>query len=257
MKKIYFPVLFAIILTAVNAQSTLQVLDPDNNHNNVSNGVYDAWGDPSTHIEKEFDVRNTTSAGKTVKLKRTFVSGFNFSLPDQDTVQICWNVCLPASWNTTQTAGNVTVNANTTLSFSSGGIGFHSLFSPCALLGTRVIRYTFWDVNNTSDSVNVTVNYHITGVGINSSNIKQFNFSSPQPNPAFGQTTIRYNFPFNVGNAKIKIYNAVGTLVKEFKIEDESGKLIISTDELINGIYFYSLIINDKVAGTKKLIVAN
>ena len=256
MKKLILSVAVAISLFSLSkAQSSFQILDPDNNHNNVTNGNFDIWGDPTTDIEKEFDVRNTSSANKTVKLKRTFVSGFNFSLPDQDTVQICWNVCLPASWNTTQTAGNVNVNANTTLSFSSGGIGFHSLFSPCSLLGTRVIRYTFWDVNNTSDSVNVTINYHVTGVGINAVSLKQFNFSSPQPNPAIGFTTIKYDFPISA-KTEIKIYNALGTVVKSIKVEDQSGKININTEGLDNGIYFYTLFVNDKVAGTKKLIIS-
>jgi hypothetical protein len=176
-------------------------------------------------------------------------------LPDQDTIQICWNVCLSPNWITTQTAGNVNIASNSVASFSSNGIGFHSLFSPSSIPGTRVIRYTFWDVNNVNDSVNITINYHITGVGLNSYSIKQFNFSNPQPNPANGFTTIRYDFPI-AAKAKIKIYNAVGTLMKEIKIEDQSGKVVVDTDDLSNGIYFYSLVVNDKIAGTKKLIIA-
>lgn len=255
MKKLVHYLSVFVLSSGLYAQSNLQVLDPGNNQTDVSNGTVDLWGDPTTDIEKEFDVKNIASSSKTVKLKRTIVSGFNYNLPDQDSIQICWNVCLPSTWVATQTAGNVTINANSLVSFSSTGVGFHSLFSPCSIQGTRVIRYTFWDVNNTSDSVNVTVNYHITGVGINSTTLKQFSFTNPQPNPATGHTTIRYDFPF-AAKTKIRIYNAVGTLMKEIKLEDQSGKLFINTDDLSNGIYFYSLIVNDKIAGTKRLIVA-
>ncbi|MFN5460177.1 MAG: T9SS type A sorting domain-containing protein [Bacteroidota bacterium] len=254
MKKLLLLLSLFLAFNIVNAQSSFQVLDPDNNHTDVSNAAIDLWGDPTTDIEKEFDVKNIASSGKTVKLKRTIVSGFNYSLPDQDTVQICWNVCLPSTWVATQTTGTITINSNATASFSSTGIGFHSLFSPCSITGTRVIRYTFWDSNNTADSVNVTINYHITGVGISSANLKQFHFTNPQPNPTNGYTAIRYDFPFEA-NAKIKIYNAVGTLIKEIKLEEKSGKIILDTEEMTSGIYFYSLVVNDKISGTRKLIV--
>lgn len=255
MKKIF--TLFAITVAGLglHAQS-FQLLDPDNGSADVSNTTFDFWSDPSMDVIKELNLKNNSSSSKTVKMKRTFVSGVNTSLPDQDTIEICWNVCLAPTWGTTQTAGNVTVAAGGVASFSGNGIGFHGTLKPCSILGVRVVRYTFWDASNTNDSVSVVFNYHVTATGVAENNIKQFNFSNPMPNPAAGSTSIKYDFPTSA-KAKIKLYNAVGALVKEIKIEDQIGKITIDTDELSNGIYFYSLIVNDKVAGTKKLIVSH
>ena len=154
-----------MLFRSCSAQSSFKILDPDNAQSDITNLTIDLWGDPTTDIQKELIVKNTTPNNKTVKLKRVIVSGFNSTLPNQDTLQICWNVCLAPSWNTTQTAGNVTILADSTADFSVNGIGFHSLFSPCTLLGTRVIRYTFWDNTNSNDSASVVVNYHITKIG--------------------------------------------------------------------------------------------
>jgi hypothetical protein len=117
MKKLLHTILFVSLFTYVGAQqNSFQVLDPDNNQNNVSNSTFDIWGDPTSDIEKEFDVKNISGSSKTVKLKRVILSGFNFNLPDQDTIQICWNVCLSPNWITTQTAGNVNIASNSVAS---------------------------------------------------------------------------------------------------------------------------------------------
>jgi hypothetical protein len=253
MKKI-FTILGLTVLSGGLFAQNIQILDPENSSANVSNTVLDIYESFPNYTVKELDVKNNTGSTKSVKLKRTLVS-MNLSTPNQDTVEMCWNVCLQPSWNTVQSAGNVSIAANDTASFSSNGIGFHSTFRPANISGVRTIRYTFWDISNTTDSVNVIINYHYTATGINE-NLKLFSFSNPQPNPAGSYTTIRYDFPF-AAKAKLKVYNAVGSLVKEMRLEDENGKVTINTEELPNGIYFYSLIVNDKIAGTKKLIVAN
>ena len=255
MKKLYALLALCFSSLLVNSQSSFKILDPDNNETDVTSATLDLWGDPTTDIEKELILKNISSSTKTVKLKRVFVSGFNTTLPNQDTLQICWNVCLAPSWSNTQNAGNVNILADSSANFSTTGIGFHSLFSPCSLLGTRVIRYTFWDSNNYSDSASVVVNYHITGVGIADNKLKNFSFSSPQPNPSAGITFIKYDVPAQT-KAHIKIFNVAGTEIKDFALEESNGKISVETGSLPNGIYFYSLILQDKVVGTKKLIVS-
>ena len=257
MKRIFtFLTITTFITLGAVAQSSFQLLDPDSGNADVTNATLDIYASFPNYTIKELEVKNTSASSKSVKMKRTFVSGINYSLPDQDTVEICWNVCLPVNWNTTQTAGSVTIAAGAIASYSTNGIGFHSTLKPANLSGTRTVRYTFWDLNNTTDSVNVIINYHYTAVGVAETNLKAFNFSNPQPNPAEGSTIIKYDFPV-VAKAKLKIYNAVGTLVREMKLEDQHGKVTINTEDLTNGIYFYSVIVNDRIVGTKKLIVAN
>jgi hypothetical protein len=255
MKKIFTFSFLLLLGISLRAQNSFSILDPDNSNADITNFVVDVDVDPSVDYVKELVVKNNLSSAKYVRLKRTFVSGVGTSSPDYDTLIMCWNLCLSANWNTVQTAGTINITSGGVASYAVNGTGYHVTFKPSNQIGTRVVRYTFYDNNNTADSVTVTYNYHIGQTGITESNIKLFNFSNPQPNPSNGITSIKYDFP-NAAKAKIKIYNAVGTMVKEVKIEDQSGKVTLATDELSNGIYFYSLLVNDKVVGTKRLIVA-
>jgi hypothetical protein len=61
--------------------------------------------------------------------------------------------------------------------------------------------------------------------------------------------------PAEVKNAQLKFYSINGTLIKEYTIEERgTSKLKIDGNELINGIYTYSLIIDGKEFATKKMI---
>ena len=93
---------------------------------------------------------------------------------------------------------------------------------------------------------------------------KDIVLSQNYPNPFSGSTTIsflatslRYATP---GQARIKIYNIRGELIKQLSIvnckssirwdgKDENGK------QLSNGIYFYRLTVNDKIIDTKKCVI--
>lgn len=252
--KSFFIIVSSLILTySATAQSSIQLLDPDNGDADVTNTSVNFWGGPGDNIIKELNVKNTSSISKGYKVKRTFVSGVSVIAP-LDTVEVCWNVCLQPNWALVQALGVVNIAAGDTASFGGTGIGFHSTFKPNMNLGERVVRYTFYDNANNSDSVNYIAHYFSTGVNITEGDVKLFNFSNAFPNPATTSTTIKYDFPI-ASKAKLRVYNCMGGLVKEVRVEDESGKININTEEFSDGIYFYSLMVNDKIVATKKLIV--
>jgi hypothetical protein len=47
----------------------------------------------------------------------------------------------------------------------------------------------------------------------------------------------------------------LGSIAKEIKLENENNVVKINVGDLADGIYFYSLVIDDKIYKTKKLIV--
>jgi len=75
-----------------------------------------------------------------------------------------------------------------------------------------------------------------------------------QPNPFNQSTIIRYRLPQNA-LGQINIYDNNGKLVKNFKA-NEGGQTTISAGELKSGTYTYTLLINGKLAATKKLVIA-
>jgi hypothetical protein len=88
--------------------------------------------------------------------------------------------------------------------------------------------------------------------------IKQSNVLSLEayPNPANNNATISYNLPSNYNSGKIIIRNMIGKEVKTIAINGGSNsKMTISTSDMPNGVYFYSIIGDGKPLSTKKLIV--
>ncbi len=73
------------------------------------------------------------------------------------------------------------------------------------------------------------------------------------PNPFNQITTIRYKIPTGA-NAQIMIYDAKGSLVKSLRAT-ESGQAQVNASELSAGSYTYTLMINGKSAGSKKMVL--
>jgi len=100
--------------------------------------------------------------------------------------------------------------------------------------------------NNSLNSTNVK----------NNSNIYINKLFQNVPNPFSEQTIIEYDIQENTNNASILVFDMQGTLKKTFHIyQNGNGKIIINGNELIAGMYLYSLIVNNKEIDTKKMIL--
>ncbi|MFA7082583.1 MAG: T9SS type A sorting domain-containing protein, partial [Bacteroidales bacterium] len=76
------------------------------------------------------------------------------------------------------------------------------------------------------------------------------------PNPANYNTTINYSLAANYNSGKIIIRNMIGQELKSISINaGTSAKQVVSTSDLPNGIYFYSIVGDGQTISTKKLIV--
>ena len=76
------------------------------------------------------------------------------------------------------------------------------------------------------------------------------------PNPTSNNVSIKYSLPSNYTNGKIVIRNMIGKTLKSINVkEGTSGKHTISTADLPSGVYFYSLMGNERTLSTKKLVV--
>ena len=76
------------------------------------------------------------------------------------------------------------------------------------------------------------------------------------PNPFNANTIIRYSIPSNAKQSSLIITNTNGQTIKTFSINKKSsGQTTIYANELAAGNYFYSLLIDGKSAGTRKMIL--
>ncbi|MCX6230196.1 MAG: T9SS type A sorting domain-containing protein [Bacteroidetes bacterium] len=131
---------------------------------------------------------------------------------------------------------------------------FSADYDPSGNIGTSTITYVFFNTANTADSVCLKVNF-VTTLGVNEISKSDVSLSEAYPNPASNLVSFAYVLPVQARNAKIKISNILGATITELPINDYNGKKVFNTNDLQDGIYFYSLIINDKMYYAKKLII--
>lgn len=75
------------------------------------------------------------------------------------------------------------------------------------------------------------------------------------PNPFAEQTTIAYNLPENTDRAQIIFLEQNGKLIKTVELTEKGGgKLNVFANDLSNGTYTYSLIVDGQTIETKKMV---
>ena len=76
------------------------------------------------------------------------------------------------------------------------------------------------------------------------------------PNPAKESTIISFELPLKAQNANLYIYNLQGEQLRVYSIINKNeNKILIRSNEYKAGIYYYSLIVDGKEIGTKKMIL--
>ena len=232
MKKITLLLLFIVLGFAGYSQSL------------VANGATTPLaGDEITPLDAEVWIVNSSAISLDVLVQRTVNN-----LATGHTSNFCWG--LSCYGDTTNWATDpVTIPAG------DSSHSFHGYLNPHGYFGQSHVCYKYFDMNNSPDFVEVCYDYDIaTGIhvlGVTSSDP----LSSASPSPAYGLTNI--NYLTSDINSRIIIYNLLGVVVKEIKLESKQGVLILSTSDMKQGVYYYSLISGDKTLATKKLVVAH
>ncbi|MBW8051840.1 MAG: T9SS type A sorting domain-containing protein, partial [Cytophagales bacterium] len=98
------------------------------------------------------------------------------------------------------------------------------------------------------DTIEVTVT-----TGIIQSSFINFNLKL-YPNPNDGTFLIRYSIP-DKQSAEFIIFDVIGSKLKTWQLEGGTKKLNIVNKELKNGLYFYQVIVNNRVILTDKLVI--
>jgi hypothetical protein len=235
MKKLLLLAIAACSLNAASAQSTTMQLPA---YATTVSGHVDSI------LVGRVSVVNISNQSIDVKVSRKVIS----EVPGSENV-FCWTQCYTPMVSVSPDVETIQAGATNSM--------FYGDYSANGFAGKTTIRYSFFRVNSAApDSVHATIVYdasRTTGVkkAFDASNA----LSLPSPNPANDMTTIGYTLPANARNSKIKLYNAIGGLVKEISLSDKQGALMLVTSGLPSGIYFYTLQVDNRSLTTKKLVV--
>ena len=79
--------------------------------------------------------------------------------------------------------------------------------------------------------------------------------SNIYPNPASEYAELDYSISSGVRDAKLIIYNVLGSQMQELPLNKNDRKLRVITSEMPTGLYFYQLAVDGKKVATKKMLV--
>ncbi|NTV84108.1 MAG: T9SS type A sorting domain-containing protein [Bacteroidales bacterium] len=243
MKKILLSLFCLTIFSAVFSQSfSLQ----DTNGVAINAGAtIQVLGEPTDDvITAKIHVKNNAGDAKDVKVKKVINEG---NVLPNTMNYFCWGVCYGPDTYESPFAQNI----------AAGAVNdqFYGDYNPQAVPGKSTISYVFFDANNRNDSVAVTVEFYASPAFIADDLAKLVKFSDAYPNPAISKVNVDYAIPEYVRTATITITNMLGAEVRKVNLDEHNGTARIQVSELLNGIYFYSLVADDKIVLTRKFVV--
>lgn len=203
-------------------------------------------GDPADeYIQARASVKNNSNTDIEVKVKKIIHAGDTLS----NTINyFCWGVCFPPFIYTPEHS----------LMIGPGQVNdtsFYGDYIPNGVIGISRISYVFYDTDNRNDSVALTVEYNASPASTGENMLSRIKFTDAYPNPAAGVVNIDYQLPVNTRKASIIVTNILGSRVKEVQLTSLSGKASIPVSDMTNGIYFYSLNLDDHLVITRKFVV--
>ena len=199
----------------------------------------------SYEIQFDLDIINTTDADINVVAQMENLTGIGMTY-------LCWGTCfMPGVFEATHSV------AAGSEGIFNGHVMFMDANSGEVLpVGTEVkMVYTFFDERNPEQTYTFNVNFKYQPESIvdyNSADI----FSNAYPNPANNTVSFDYNMPYDVNSASVAIYNMMGQEVVRQNLNLGGSRADINVSDLNEGVYFYSLIVNNQTVKTNKFVVS-
>lgn len=240
MKKTLLFAIASFFAFGINAQS-LSLIDPIN----VVSGTLVEIG--NGELEADWSVQNISESTMAVRARRNVLQEVTGSAN-----YFCWGVCFGETVNVSPTSVNQTMAPNDINST------FYAHYRPNNNAGQTIIEYCFFDANNPADQVCQIVNFCVDAeciVGVEE-NSRAASFTDIFPNPVSGIAQLSYQFIDRPENAKFRVYNLVGELVKESNIATQTGMILFHADDFNNGVYVVVLEENGQVVDTQKLVIS-
>ncbi len=243
MKKL---VLFFLVFVSISAVSTAQTFELFHNDEPFPmGGTFEVQGYPDEfEIVSHITIKNVSSQEVVVKCRK-----IEIEVLANTSNTFCWGLCYAPSVFLSPLTITI-APGDTTQEFSGH-------YMPGGNEGITKMGYSFFDIDNPNDSIYFYVNYNGTySVGIEDQIAETAYVSNPYPNPANSMVNFDYQLPAGTIEAKIKVHNLLGAKVKELNISGMEGKVTINVDDLNDGIYFYSVNIDNVVVETKRLVIS-
>ncbi len=207
-----------------------------------NNSIIQVYGDPSSEvIESILWIKNNSTNYCSLKVKKEIVRKLDGT---ENTFY----------WDTFNNFDIIESPTSVVIEPFHTHKGFIADYVPNYTEGIMSVKYTFFDAESPNIYVAVTIDF-ITDESANLVDQPLFTLSDAYPNPAKSVVYFDYAISRDVMNAKIIIRTLLGSVIAERNIESPQGKTNIDIGEFVEGIYFYSLVLDSEIKLTRKLIV--
>lgn len=232
-----------LIYDVTTTQKTLTL--SDDNGDIPANGTLTVEGLPDEELIKNIFVTNTGTDTAEVLVRRIN----NYTVPETAN-QFCWGLCFPPDVNLSSLA--IAIDP-----LATNDSDFYGEYFPYGNSGITRVTYVFFNAVDSSDYTAVHVNYDVSVTGIAEDEGYPVFLGNVYPNPADNVAHFDYEIidPNITDRVKIEIFNLLGSKISEIALKSEAGTARLLTSDLDEGLYFYSLFINDDVVSTQKLII--
>ncbi len=253
MKKfILLPIFLFGLLFSAKAQNSITL-----SWNGITFGdtliISGAPADTNDQSEFVFNaiIHNNTSNGMNIRVART-----NIEIEQGTNNSFCWPAasCWSPTIDTSITYGFVPAGGQSKDEEFSGHYSYNDTLGN-HVYGTSVVKYSFFNKDNTDIKTDVIVKYQLGYLGVEENLFGGSEFSNIFPNPATSFVKLNYQFGTGIISGNIKIINLLGKVMKEIPLDKTSNQVKINVSDLNSGIYFYSIWLNNREYKTKKLII--
>lgn len=167
----------------------------------------------------------------------------------------CWGVCyLPALSGVNPTwVSQHPVDMNPVATYDN----FHSYYQPQGQSGTARFRFVWYDMANPTGADSSWVDIQFCGQVGMEEHTSLANTLTAWPMPALGQD-IQMDYSMDragVAN-QLVVYSILGEQVRRMTLAAAQGRVVLSTIDLVPGVYFANIEREGRVLATRKLIVA-
>ncbi len=166
----------------------------------------------------------------------------------------CYSPHTQPTW--TPTGPSESIGASAILPSGPGTYGIAAHYDACPTICNDIyVLYRVYNTGASNDTARVTLHYMCTSA-INEEE-QAIISSSIFPNPSSTTASISYEMKEQYSHGKIVVYDMLGKSVKEMAIADKQGVARLNVSDLNEGVYFYSIVVDNKAITTKKLIVTS
>ena len=250
MKKIITSI-FVLLFTAFSFGQSLRIYDL---------GV-DVTGDTvivpiaaGSAMVNDLEIHNITGVAVDFKVGRIITPIDSCANVYFCTGTLCYSPQTAATWY--PTGGGQTIGAYAVLPSGAGTYGIAAHYDACPTICNEFfVKYVLYSTSGSPDTAVVTLNYVCTlGVNENEQEVNATAFPNPVSNSVL---SINYSVKEPYNNGKILVYNMLGKEVKTIEISEKQGLAKINVADLNAGIYFYSIVLDNKTMTTKKVIISS